>query len=411
MLLLLAVACGGPGDVVQEVEPQGWLAEVAHEPAAFASLLEQEGREGWVALHAHRYAEAWNALPNGATGRARAAWQLAVLHQDLSRLAGLVHDQLFQEWDQRTGLPKGSVAPVVAALAARCTGIGDPARWQTGAAPGAEVLAGAPDAWWTVDLPEGHPWSGRVAMHRAALDGDLAALTPDPVVIEPAEGFSRTFYDPCLHSTLAAAWTARLGDWRAAASELSGDPLGARLFSPWLDARDLADRSQVDRPGLVGLTSPTLSLPPLKAEDALQPARERVQALDDLLGAWQQALARQAPPDGQALLTELGLVHRFRQEHLVVLARAALLDDRPQQARVLLQLARDAASRQVGPRNGPQLFALLAEAELRTGRAREALDALQILAEAHPEVQGLREITGDLTVLRGLDRQGDSREE
>jgi hypothetical protein len=34
-----------------------------------------------------------------------------------------------------------------------------------------------------------------------------------------------------------------------------------------------------------------------------------------------------------------------------------------------------------------------------------------VLAAAHPEVLGLVEVTGDLAVLQGLDRQGDSKEE
>ncbi|MEL6350094.1 MAG: hypothetical protein AAFV53_43745, partial [Myxococcota bacterium] len=66
--------------------------------------------------------------------------------------------------------------------------------------------------------------------------------------------------------------------------------------------------------------------------------------------------------------------------------------------------------RQIGALNPPGLFVLLAEANLRTGRSREALDMLDPLKEAYPEVKGLNETLGDLVVLEGLERIGDSKE-
>jgi len=60
--------------------------------------------------------------------------------------------------------------------------------------------------------------------------------------------------------------------------------------------------------------------------------------------------------------------------------------------------------------NPPTLFAVSAAANLRTGRTREALDALEVLVGAYPEIKGLDETVGDLAVLQGLDRAGDSRE-
>ena len=61
--------------------------------------------------------------------------------------------------------------------------------------------------------------------------------------------------------------------------------------------------------------------------------------------------------------------------------------------------------------NLPGLYAVQATAQLRSGHVREALDSLHVLtgpplSEAH----GVDEIVGDLAILRGLDRQGDSKE-
>ena len=56
------------------------------------------------------------------------------------------------------------------------------------------------------------------------------------------------------------------------------------------------------------------------------------------------------------------------------------------------------------------LFAVLATANLQTGHTREALDALQVLVGPWPEVTGLDELVGDLAVLEGIHRSGDSRE-
>ena len=75
-----------------------------------------------------------------------------------------------------------------------------------------------------------------------------------------------------------------------------------------------------------------------------------------------------------------------------------------------LDLARDVTVRDVGPANKPTLYALQAEVRLRSSRTREALDALQALAGAYPEIGGLRELAGDLAILRALDRSGDSKE-
>ena len=51
-----------------------------------------------------------------------------------------------------------------------------------------------------------------------------------------------------------------------------------------------------------------------------------------------------------------------------------------------------------------------AAAQLGMGQTREALTSLAPIKNHHPEAQALLEWLGDLAVLQGLDRQGDSKE-
>ena len=93
------------------------------------------------------------------------------------------------------------------------------------------------------------------------------------------------------------------------------------------------------------------------------------------------------------------------------MADEALNQGHPKQAVVLVQYAMDLnAPRTLGPVNGPTHFAVLAQAHLESGHTREALDALEVLARSYPEAVGADEILGDLAILEGLDRQGDSKE-
>jgi hypothetical protein len=193
-------------------------------------------------------------------------------------------------------------------------------------------------------------------------------------------------------------------------------PLSARLFAPWPTAADLvADLPSAESAGLLGARSPSLrrigvGTTAFPADDP-EAAKEEVRLLDAGLASIEKKVSDLGNPDGLAVMNELRLVHRFRQEWLAVRAREALARNHPKRALAYLELARDHANAAVGPENSPAIFALLAEARLALGRTREALDALHVLAAAHPEVLGLVEVTGDLAVLQGLDRQGDSKEE
>ena len=66
--------------------------------------------------------------------------------------------------------------------------------------------------------------------------------------------------------------------------------------------------------------------------------------------------------------------------------------------------------RDVGAANAPALYVLLAEARLKTGRTRQALDALEPLTARVPTVASAKELVGDLAVLESMGRVGDSKE-
>ena len=149
----------------------------------------------------------------------------------------------------------------------------------------------------------------------------------------------------------------------------------------------------------------------LDSEDNAQRAREFGRGLDAHLADWSQHMESRNNSAGQQLLTDLQLVDIYRAQTLLALAEEALNAERPRQALSLAQMAQDMRSpREIGPINTPLLFAVLAEANLLTGRYREALEPLEILARAFPEVQGLDESVGDLSVLNNLNRRGDSKE-
>jgi hypothetical protein len=155
---------------------------------------------------------------------------------------------------------------------------------------------------------------------------------------------------------------------------------------------------------------PELDLKLGETDDA-QVAREFARALDIQWSAWLQGLQSRVSDEGKALLQDLNLGRLYRNQNLISLAEQCLDRDRPRQALALAQMTQDMAHpREIGPLNPPILFAIFAEANVMTGHTREALDYLEVLSEAYPEVLALDETVGDLAVLKGMNRQGDSKE-
>jgi hypothetical protein len=192
------------------------------------------------------------------------------------------------------------------------------------------------------------------------------------------------------------------------------DRLDGVLFTALLSREDLsAEIAKNIEPGLWGADQPglgPLGIPNPVSDDGVEPARVEARVWNEVLDGWRRSLQADAPGDGQALLTDLGVVDRLRQNWLVARARLHLIQGRPKQALVLAELARDVGHDEVGPNNGPSVYAVIADAELANGRTREALDALSRLVPTHPEAAGVRELVDDLAVLEGIERRGDSKE-
>lgn len=453
--LVLVGGCffGGSDQPEAETRPEvvdpaivelGWFAEVGAYPSRFADLTEKS-KPGWVALHANDYDTALDAFGAGKEseiGRARASLSLAILYEDLSRYSGLVNEALFSTWLDRGTLPPGDNAPMVAALAAHCGGGETIGVWaaRVSSGPDTPITMAISQGRSPFDVETAGPYGHRMAIHHAARTaGDrtalLAAAAVPIVTVNEAE-FVRKFWDPCIWRSLAdISLDAAVRDgsegksappdrslaqerWRRLDLGLAKDDalLGARLFAPWPTTGDLkAELQTASGPSLLGSRSPSLRRMGVGTgafpSDDPEAAKEEVRLLDAGLDAVQRKVSDLGNAEGIAVVNDLRLIHRFRQEWLVVQAREALARKHPQRALTYLELARDHASNAVGPENVPSIYALTAEARLALGRTREALDALHVLAVAQPEVLGLVEVTGDLAVLQGLDRQGDSKEE
>jgi len=396
---------------------EGWIAALVEQPERFATTVDAESREGWVAFQQGRYQQAAAALPPG-VGQARAWLALAVLEEDLAALSAIAWPMLLTRWQATAPAAVPAPLSALAALALAAAGqepetLADPA-WQGLVA--AVLDPSLPDPAQVFDA------GGCLLAERQVLAGALDAVPDACQAGQPLDlpGDSR-LNDPLLHAALAASYRARaaraLGeqDLTALAAKPGGPDLDLLLFGPWWSAADLrADLAvdpSLDVAGAAGPTLAALALPAVPDEDAPQAPRERVRALDQALDAWTAARRATASPDGQALLDELQLVAQVRGQILLAWSREALDQGHPHQATAYVLLAHDVEhARAVGPRNPPRLFALAAEASLRTGRTREALDFMSVLGESHPALRGLIETVGDLAVLEGLGRTGDSKE-
>ncbi|MCB9794925.1 MAG: hypothetical protein H6741_19675 [Alphaproteobacteria bacterium] len=413
----LILGCTGSADVsAPPTHPldASWPGRLAGDPELFTQTIEAE-REGWIALHANDLDAALQG--DGATD-ARAKLELAALHADLARLQQLAWTETLSAWAQRGTLPDSPGLAWTGALIALDAGDSEEAqRWLKQAAAGADpAVADAARALLDHEpgeLIEQRESNGLITRYNAHLaaraDGERmhpAVQDADaPLIVEPGRT-ERRYYDPQVYQSLALGWRSSDYDWAS--------PMEAQLFTPCLMTAPRSD----PKPGAVlyadclGANSEVLGVE-LKLEGADDPeaARELVRAFDKALDPWLATRLATAEPDGAALLRDLDLGAKLRAGVLLTLARQALRQDRPRQAEALSLMAMDAEQGStISPVNLPGLFAVLAEARLRTGHVREALDNLQVLVEAWPEITGLDELVGDLAILRGLDRVGDSKE-
>lgn len=400
LLPLVLAACTG-GEESPAV-PEGrlvssWVAEVARDPASFTALVDTD-RPAWIALHRNDWKAA---LESTAVPGVRARAQLARFHGILAQTETLAARRLDEAWQANGGPPADSAWPLVAYAAALQAG--DPTWTQ---AAQARVPPAAQPVLAALGQPAGgpeHPLVARKRQHAAVIAGaeplpGLLDALATPVVSERVGSATREFWDPWAHHTLAA-WYTQLPSGTPPPAPIPGD-LGDRLFSATL------------LPGVLDTsTFAALGIPPVPPEhDDAQACRESVRAFDAQLDAWALSATAGLPEDGRALLSDLRLVPVARARVLEALAVEAL-PTAPNCALAYVLLAQDHAdARAINPVNSPTLFAVLATAQLATGHTREALDALEPLASAFPEIHGLDETVGDLAILQGIHRTGDSRE-
>ncbi len=399
-----------------------WVGHLVQDPASFTALVDTN-RMGWSALHANRLPAA--RLAGGVPG-ARASAELAELYGDLARVDSLAWQAMVETWEGRSGLPEGSAVTWFVGLAAlesgdaaaakgwfsRASGATDPA-----VAAAASALAARPSLDEHVADTGSNPLLERFDAHlEARRSVSLMGLLDEgqrPIFEEQsAQGHTRSFYDPQLN------WTAE-AVLRSEASRSAHAGAEALLFSGCLTVADLtAETARIASGGRKGTLC---ALAPswagvgvdisLGDSDDPEQARAVVRSLDAAVDPWRKALGEGLDDDGAELLEGLNLPGVLRSRFLLALARHCLAAGHPRQALAVVQMAMDLEHpRQIGPLNPPGFFAVTAEAQLLTGHTREALDALQVLSEAYPELAGVDEVVGDLAILQGLDRHGDSKE-
>ncbi len=448
-VLALLVGCSSP-------EPQAptatsspvldgsWVDQVVEQPERFASLTSSSSRAGWIALHSNDLGAAFQGFsgddPDTVLGRGRALWELAQLYHAFAAAGDLAWERSFATWSEKSTIPTGSALGYVAGLAAieqgdlevagawfrLCSAARDP-QVAEAAAMVADVTPGQP-----VSGDELPPLVQRYNLHiEARTSGDLTALAPlahQPLITEvetrpDGSELERSFYDPQLLRTMAIAYDVQASEALGGSDPLESlggappDSLAALLFGPVTSGGALEAETARAReaPRTLGASGPALASLGLDSElpqtDDADWARQQVRQLDTALDAWAASSREGASPDALALLDELQLVAIFRSRVLLAMGRKALLAEHPWQALAFAQLALDLeSSRGINHVNHPGLRAIIIEAQLRTGHTREALDAIQPLLEAYPALTGLDEVLGDLAILQGLDRYGDSKE-
>lgn len=409
MLLSLLLACGEapPPPVSESPLDDSWLGTVVSDPTTFSAVT-AEGVDPWARLHE-------NALPKavelGGPAGLRAEEELAQLHGDLGHLSSLAWLATVSAWKDRSALPTNSALTWFAGVAALELGDDATAKtWlehaSTSGSEDARTAAKALIASPTLDtaLIGDDPLSSRFERHRLARTGEGEAIDGrQPVVEETTDGgYARPLYDPQFHWTMAAVY---------AAGEAPQTGLAALLFGPCLTEADRADDGGDGvRCAIAAATALGVDADP-GGEDDPDRARSIARSITEALDTWQNGQLANASEDGQAILRDLKLIDKLRAQILLGLARDALGNDHPHQAVAYIETGLDKSNpRAITPVNSPAMFATLALARLQTGHTREALDALQVLTTAYPEMTGVDEIVSDLAILQGLDRQGDSKE-
>jgi hypothetical protein len=146
-------------------------------------------------------------------------------------------------------------------------------------------------------------------------------------------------------------------------------------------------------------------------KDDTESARAWINHFDVQLDQWQETTIADSSEEGRQIAFDVMPLEIYRAGLFRHQARLALINGNAMQAMIFLNSAFHVDQpRQIGPRNRASFFLLRAEARLMSGRSREALEDLLIIAESYPHVHGLQETVNDLAIMQSSSRSGDSKE-
>jgi len=368
------------------VEHDNWVSAIHEEPSTFADLAGKQ-RPALIALHKGDLTGALDTDGLSDSLRHRTEAELARLHYRLARISRFTWAAILSEYKTRTGKDAPPKVQNFARLAEH-------------------------SGWWGPS-----PSSTALPTEMQAVQADLETATAIELIalaqkpIDTLENKVR-LYNPLSHQALLRAYQSNLPETPEA-------ELSSLIFSGCATSTRPNTGSEthpyfcIDG-GLLkaaGFESNNPS-PTLSAEDDRQAARDFVGNVYAAVMEWtKKSLSSPENPEGSALILDLQLSAIYRTQSLLLLCEYLLDADRPHQAIAVALLSQDlAAPKQINHLNSPIVFAILAEAKLRTGHARAALDYLEVLVADFPEVTGLDETVGDLVVLQNLNRLGDSKE-
>lgn len=418
---------------------ESWIGLLPQEPQRFSDLMNSTSREGWIAFHKNDWQAAARAFADAGSAnklpQARALWELHLFYGDLTRSADHLHKKVFDKWKEKSAIPKGSALPFIAGLAALDSGRESEARaWmQLGTLasdPKVAALSRQLETRPSIDSAlTGSELSTLLSAHATARKtgdcGQLIERASKPMVEETFEGARHRYADPLLLRTLSTCHgleTLRLlggqdPERLPVSAEQESNPFPRLLFGPVTSLADArAESERADRvEGTWGAHAPflqTLGMPSLDStDDDPEIGLTFARALDEKLELWASEKVFKASPDGQALYHDLSFNAVWRSHLLTACARDVMLKGQPRKALSLAWSALDLEKAgEITPVNHPALLALIVEGQLKTGRTREALEAMQTLLTAYPDLMGLNEVIGDLAILEGMSRYGDSKE-
>ena len=390
-LAIIAMGCTSSeaptpeGSVVME-RHESWVQTLAEKPATFGDIV-GSSRDAWIALHKADWPNTLSSAGDSTSLQFRGHAEMAGLYRRLASISRHSWAKTRKIWTER---PEAQPDPALLPIPALATA--------SGLLPAEALLVAEA-------LPSAQREQAESTLS-LSIESLLQRAQEDAIVVP---GRKVHIQDPLVFQGLAMrhrealeALPAPTGPsavlFSACAVSTRG-PLAPEEFHPYR----CTDSGLLSQAGL-GFSD-------LGSDDAPQAARELARALDDHVLAWQRQLDSVIDKEGLQLLDDLQLLGIYRNRTLLNLAELALDSERPKQALALAQLAQNMESpREIGPLNPPLLFAILAEANVRTGRIREALEPLEVLARSFPETSGLDEAVGDLSVLNGMNRQGDSKE-